>query len=161
MRFLNENRPRLLVISQEDSFQNELVTLMTGYGFYVDYLSTLKDGLRKFKSFRHVIIMLQADELEQNIEKAFRLFNKVQKNVKIVILTNNLEMSPRFLNAGAFDVISKDQSVAESSAQLSRLVMTYRSMVRYNWMKFTLVLMALAVPVLIMLAIALMAGDGG
>ena len=57
------NRDRVLVISNRGEVRNELVTLLSGYGYFVEYCATRREGIRKFRSHKQSIVILDVNAL--------------------------------------------------------------------------------------------------
>jgi DNA-binding NtrC family response regulator len=154
LKFLNENRPRLLIISPDDSYQKDLVAILTGFGFYIDYQSSLKEAMRSFKTHRHALVFIDEELFPPSVERLFHLFRKIQKRCVIIVL-NTGAVTSRYLNAGAYDVINKTQDLHSQMAQFNRVVVNHHMMVRNNLLQFTLLLFALGLPLIIMLFVKL------
>ncbi len=155
MKYLNESRPRLLLISDDNIYQKNLITLITGYSFYVDYFDGLRDSIRKFRNFRHGVVLIDEDKLPRNVERFLKSFHRVQHRCLLVILSNDLNKKTRYMNAGAYDVISKTLNVADNSSEIKRLVSSYQMIVKHNLLKFSLIIGALLMPALIALLLTI------
>lgn len=107
MSKLDKNRPRLLVVSESPSIRNDLVTLLTGYGYYVDYVNDRRDGLRKYRQHKHAVVIFDVGSLPRYPVRLFRLFMAYHHNPTIMIAATSPEEPGvyKYLDKGVYDIV--------------------------------------------------------
>jgi DNA-binding response OmpR family regulator len=107
MKTFDKNRTRLLVICQDQQLTNNLVTLLTSYGYYVDYCFTRKEGILKFKQYKQAIVIFEAALLPKYPGHLFRIFKIYSNNPKILIAAREDQESKiyPYLNNAVYDII--------------------------------------------------------
>lgn len=102
------NRHRVLVISKSTEVRNELVTLLSGYGYFVEYCHSRVEGLRKFRAHKQPIVILDVPMLRIFPKRLIRFLHRVRKNTIILIAAHKKEEGEAFekLAMGAFDILN-------------------------------------------------------
>lgn len=127
MRSLEKNRPRLLVVCKNSRIRNELVLLLTSYGYYVDYEETRSQGIAKFRQHKHMIVIFDAEILPKFPRRMFRVFTYFQRHPMILIAAEKKDESKvfQYLQLGAYDII-------DVPLNMDYLSIVFRRMVSYN-----------------------------
>ncbi len=150
MKIFKKNRIRLLVLSQDEVILDNLATMLTGYDFYVDYLSSMKDGVRKFRAFRHPIVLVDERMIPPTSRRLFATFFKVQENCLILpmIHPENGERVGKYLEDGAYSSLNLPLNAREIHERLERLMLFYNTMTKLNYSKILFLNFVLILPIL-------------
>lgn len=162
VRSLNRIRPRLLVVSKQPSLRNDLVTLLTGYNYYVDYAETRQDGVRRFRHHKHVVVILDVDALPSSPHRLFAVFKAYREN-PIILIAARREEEDRvypFLEAGCFDILEVPLRVEYLHHKLRRVVQFHENMVQNQYHRILLLALAFSAPVWLLLIVLLAIGRG-
>lgn len=102
------SRHRILIISRNIALRNELVTLLSGYGYFVDFCSSRLEGFRRFRSHKQPIVILDVPVLRTFSDRVFRLIRMVRLNTIVLIAAHRFEEKEAFgkLKLGAYDVLN-------------------------------------------------------
>jgi DNA-binding response OmpR family regulator len=157
MKKFNRNRTRLLVICQDDRLSSELVTLLTGYGYYVDYVKSRKEGIIKFGQHKQAIVIIDAASLPKFPQHLIQMFRFYTINPKIMIVATKEEEQKiyPFLDKGVFDIIQVPLRFEYIDFNLRRLVAYDRVCAQYTFLQFVLQFLYLSSPIWIYFIIAL------
>jgi DNA-binding response OmpR family regulator len=148
MRKFEKNRTRLLIICSDQNLTNDLVTLLTGYGYYVDYVATRKEGIIKYKQYKQAIVIFDAASLPKYPKHLFRVFKFYSSNPKILIAARPEEekyIYP-FLNNGVYDIIQLPLRFDYLDFNIRRLVSYDNLMARHEFLTMVLKLVAFSSP---------------
>ena len=157
---LQKDLPRLLVICSESSVRSDIVTLLSGYGYYVDYESNINDGINRFKQTKHTIAILDAQALRNEHESLMQRFTVYKRNPIILVAAekkDELDMIP-FLKSGVYDILPLPLEVNRLDFVLKRLIDHSRLQYKHEFLKFFIVIAGLFIPHIILLAILLARG---
>jgi len=124
MSKLDKARTRLLVISRDAKVCSDLVILLTGYGYFVDYVQNREDGIERFRQHKHAVVIMDVPALPQFPEEVFRAFYVYRRNPIILIAAHRHEqerMVP-YLDKGVFDIIELPLKIEFLHFRLRRLV---------------------------------------
>jgi|GEM_PF-1035302 len=135
MRKFEKNRTRLLLICKDQSITNDLVTLLTGYGYYVDYVATRKEGILKYKQYKQAIVIFDAASLPRYPRLLFDIFQFYSSNPKILIAAHPDEEKKiyPFLNKGVYDIIQLPLRAEYLDFNIRRLVSYDNLQARYEF----------------------------
>ena len=102
------NRHRVLVISGNTEVSNELVTLLSGYGYFVEYCQGRMEGMRKFRAHKQPIVILDVKVLRIFPQRLFRFIQSIRKNTIVLIAASKQEEVEAFhrVSMGAYDVLN-------------------------------------------------------
>lgn len=102
------NRHRVLVISGNTAVSNELVTLLSGYGYFVEYCQSRIEGMRKFRAHKQPIVILDMGVLRIFPKRLFRFIQLIRKNTIVLIAADKKEEAEAFdrVAMGAYDVLN-------------------------------------------------------
>lgn len=157
MKKFNKNRTRLLVICQDGRLSNDLVTLLTGYGYYVDYVTSWKEGIQKFSQHKQTIVLIDAASLPKYPKHLLQMFRFYTLNPKIMIVATKEEEEKLYpyLDNGVFDIIQVPLRYDYIDFNLRRLVSYDRVCAQYTFLRMILELLYLSSPVWIYFIITL------
>jgi len=147
--FFRKHRTRLLVISKDDSMRNDLVTLLTGYGYFVDYVKNRHDGLRKYRENKNAIVIVDVHTLPRVPAHFFRAFRIYKRNPIIVIAASEEEM-PRvypYLCRDVYDILQLPLKMDYLDFVLKRLVDHHVIMKTNEFLKTFLLIFGLIAPI--------------
>ena len=66
------NRHRVLVISKSSRLRSELVTLLSGYGYFVEECQDRLAGMKKFRAYKQSIIIIDVPSLRRFSRRIFQ-----------------------------------------------------------------------------------------
>ncbi len=148
MRKFEKNRTRLLIICKDTNLTNDLISLLTGYGYYVDYVLTRREGIIKYKQYKQAIVIFDVPSLPKHPRHLFRFFKIYSSNPKILIAARQEEeqkMYP-FLNDGVYDIIQLPLRFEYLDFNLRRLVSYDNLTARYEFLMMFTKLVAYSSP---------------
>lgn len=154
------NRQRVLIISRSLETRNEMVTLLSGYGYYVEYCQSRMEGVRKFRAHKPPILVLDIPVLRVFPKRLFRLIQKVRKNTIILIAAHKREEDQAFehLKLGAYDVLNLPLKTDFLKLTLSRALAHHRLLLENIFVKNTMLFSLLMLPIWVVLAVLLLRG---
>lgn len=148
MKVFERARTRLLVIAQDLKVRENLVTLLTGYGYYVDYEQDREQGLKSFIKYRQAVVIIDLPSLPPDPEDMMALFELHKKNPIIIVAVETKDEKHvfKYLKKGVYDVLHLPLTINYVEVVLKRLV-THSELLAYNEFIQTLVfLMVLVMP---------------
>jgi CheY-like chemotaxis protein len=80
MRFAERNMPRLLIISKDPLVRNDMIMLLSGCGYFVDYVENRSEGIAKFRNFKHAVVILDVHALPRSPQRLLKLLKMYKKN---------------------------------------------------------------------------------
>ena len=118
----------MLVISKSAEVRNELVTLLSGYGYFVEYCQSRLEGIRKFRAHRQPIVILDVPVLGAFPKRLFKLIRMVRQNTIVLIAANKRDEAVAFerLSLGAYDVLHLPLKTEFLKLTLSRAINYHR-----------------------------------
>ncbi|NLL14090.1 MAG: hypothetical protein GX267_11860 [Fibrobacter sp.] len=149
MRKFDKNRTRLLIICAKKLITNKLVTLFTSYGYFVDYVTTRKEGVQKFLQHKQGVVIIDADLLPRYPKHFFNLFRTNLSNPKILIAAKpeqHLHLYP-YLNNGVYDIIQVPLNFENLDFILRRLVAHDTLTARYEFLYLLVKLSIISLPI--------------
>ncbi len=149
MRKFDKNRTRLLIICARKLITNKLVTLFTSYGYFVDYVTTRKEGVLKFRQHKQGVIIIDADLLPRYPKHFFNLFSTNLNKPKILIAAKpeqHLQLCP-YLNNGVYDIIQIPLNFENLDFILRRLVAHDTLAARYEFLNLLVKLSIVSLPI--------------
>lgn len=147
-RFLKA-RTRLLVISADIAVRDKLVTLLTGYGYYVDYVRTRSEGVSSFRKYKQAVVVIDHLLLPRHPEWLISLFRIHKKNPIVLIAApiGHMEQMVPYLKMGAYDVLHLPLQVDYVEIIFRRLVNYSRLSALKEFIQVLSILLALVAPV--------------
>jgi DNA-binding response OmpR family regulator len=157
MRNFEKNRTRLLIVCQNQKLSNDLIALLTGYGYYVDYASTRKEGILKFKQYKQAIVIFEAALLPKFPRHLFRIFRIYTNNPKILIVARHQEEQKiyPYLNNDVYDIIQVPLRFEYLDFSIRRLVAFDTLSARHEFLIMLMKLVAFSSPLWIYFIIIL------
>lgn len=148
------NRQRVLVISGNLEIRNEMVTLLSGYGYFVEYCHSRLEGVRKFRSHKPPILIVDVPTLRTYPRRLFRLIHRVRKNTIILIAAQKREEAEAIerLQLGAYDVLNLPLRTDFLKLTLSRALDHHKLMLENIFVKNVIFFGLLVLPVWIFLS---------
>ena len=122
------NRHRVLVISRDRDISNELVTLLSGYGYFVEYCHSRMEGMRRFRAHKQSILILDMKVLRLFPKRLFRLIQSIRKNTIVLIAASKkeeVEARDR-VSMGAYDVLNLPLKTEYLKLTLNRAMAHHR-----------------------------------
>jgi DNA-binding response OmpR family regulator len=155
MRKFLKNRPRLLVICKDKEVSHDLVMLLTGFGYYVDYVETRKDGLNKFRHYKHSVVFLDTAALPKYPKRMLSLFKYYKRNPIVLIVANKHEENRvyRFIEYGMYDLVELPLRAEVLAFRLRHLLLYNTLLGRNEYLQTILIMTRLAIPLLILLVV--------
>lgn len=155
---LKKDLPRLLVICRDYNVRHELVMLLSGYGYYVDYEDNVKDGLKRFIQTKHVIVIMDKKALPKEETNLMSRFMVYQRNPIILVAVEREDEKDmvRYLKSGVYDLILLPLEVERLDFVLQRLVDHSNLNFKFEFLKILVVIAGMTIPLLILFAAFLM-----
>jgi DNA-binding NtrC family response regulator len=143
------NRQRVLIISKSPELRSELVTLLSGYGYFVEFCSNRKDGIRKFRSHKQPIVILDVPTLRAYSNRLFRFFQMVRRNTIVLIAATKGEEPEAFerLALGAFDILNLPLKTDFLKLTLSRAFLHHKLILENIFVKNFIFFSLLMLPI--------------
>ncbi|NLW30674.1 MAG: response regulator [Fibrobacter sp.] len=157
MKNFEKNRTRLLVICQKNELTCDLVTLLTGYGYFVDYVESLTEGVTRFKEYKHTIVIVDSDLLPKRPKELFAVFKYYTVNPKILIIAGKSEEEAiyPYLDHGIYDIIQVPLRFRYLHYKLRKLVVNDSLISKYEYYQFLIQLMVISSPIWVNFIISL------
>jgi DNA-binding NtrC family response regulator len=148
------NRHRVLVISGNIEVSNELVTLLSGYGYFVEYCQNRIEGMRKFRAHKQPIVILDVSVLRIFPKRLFRFIQRLRKNTIVLIAANKKEEALAFdrLQLGAYDVLNLPLRTEFLKLTLNRALAHHKLTLENIFVKNVVFFGALTLPIWAFLA---------
>lgn len=146
MKDFEKARTRLLVISNNLKVRDNLVMLLSGYGYFVDYTTSRDEGLESFKKYRQAVVIIDVPSLPRYPERMMRLFMSHKKTPVILVAAEHKDekLVYLFLKKGVYDVLHLPLEMDYVEVILKRLV-TYNDLLARTEFVQTLVVLTLMV----------------
>lgn len=151
---LHNNRHRVLVISRSPDLRNELVTLLSGYGYFVEFCQSRMEGVRKFRAHKQSIVILDVPVLQTVPQRLFRFIRTIRKNAIVLIAAHRKEEAEAVqrLDLGAYDILHLPLQTDFLKLTLSRALEHHRLMVENIFVKNVAFFGLLMLPIWALLA---------
>jgi DNA-binding NtrC family response regulator len=123
------NRHRVLVISKSLEVRNELVTLLSGYGYFVEYCQSRIEGVRKFRAHKQPIVILDMGILRLFPSRLLGLFHRVRQNTTILIAAHRKDETEAFEKlglGGVYDILHLPLKTESLKLTLNRALEQHR-----------------------------------
>lgn len=149
----DSNRHRVLVISRAAELRNELVTLLSGYGYFVEFSPTRQEGVRRFRSHKQSIVILDMPVLRNFPHRLFRFIRTIRKNTIVLIAAHRKEEAEAVerMDLGAYDILHLPLKTDFLKLTLSRALAHHKSSVENIFLKNVLFFGLLMGPLWILL----------
>jgi len=148
-RSFEKNRPRLLVVCRNPAVRNDLVTLLTGYGYYVDYESSRQAGIESFQEHKQPIVILDVPALTPSPARVFRLFRVYRRNPVLLIAASKEEEARiyPYMRSGVYDIVQLPLRTEYLQFILRRLMEHSRLMNQNEFFGYVLAIIIAFAPV--------------
>lgn len=152
------NRHRVLIISRSSDLRNELVTLLSGYGYFVEFCHSRLEGIRKFRSHKQSILILDVPVLRNFPQRLFRFIRMIRRNTIVLIAANHKEEAEAVhkLDLGAYDILHLPLKTDFLKLTLSRAIEHHQLMLENIFVKNVLFFGILMLPLWMVLAFLLL-----
>lgn len=152
------SRHRVLVISRSPDLRNELVTLLSGYGYFVEFCQSRMEGVRKFRSHKQSIVILDVPVLRNLPKRLFRFFRMIRRNTIVLIAANRKEEAEAVqrMDLGAYDILHLPLKTDFLKLTLNRAIEHHRLMVENIFVKNAIFFGLLMLPLWSLLAYLLL-----
>lgn len=150
----DNSRHRVLVISRSAEVRNEIVTLLSGYGYFVEFCHSRLEGIRRFRSHKQPIVILDVPMLRTFPQRMFRLIKMVRRNTIVLIASQKKEEAEAFqqLQLGAYDILNLPLKTEFLQLTLSRALAHHQLQMENIFVKNAVFFGLLMCPVWILLA---------
>jgi DNA-binding NtrC family response regulator len=154
MKVFEKTRTRLLVIARDLKVRENLVMLLTGYGYYVDYVEDREQGLKSFIKYRQAVVIIDLPSFPSDSEEMMRLFMMHKKNPVIIIAAEEKDENHvlQYLKNGVYDVLYLPLTMNYVEVVLKRLVTHSELLARTEFVQTMGTLTLLVMPVWIFCA---------
>ncbi len=149
------NRHRVLVISRSSELRNELVTLLSGYGYFVEYCQSRLEGIRKFRAHKQPIVILDVPVLRIFPQRLLRFLHQVRKNTIVLIAAHKneeVEAFEKLALGGAYDILNLPLKTEFLKLTLSRALAQHQLTLENIFVKNVLFFGLLMAPIWLVLA---------
>lgn len=147
------HRHRVLVISPNSSLRDELVTLLSGYGYFVEHSASRMEGIRKFRAHKQPIVILDVPILKHWPVRLFKLFQLVRRNTIVLIAASKKEEAAafQFMRLGAYDVLNLPLKTDFLKLTLTRALSHHKMLIENIFVKNTLFFGLLMLPIWVLI----------
>lgn len=154
----NNNRHRVLVISRSSDLRNELVTLLSGYGYFVEFCQNRLEGVRKFRAHKQSIVILDVPVLQNFPQRLLRFFATIRRNTIVLIAANRKDEveAVQKLDLGAYDILHLPLKTDILKATLNRALEHHRLQMENAFVKNLIFFSLLMAPLWLYLAYLLL-----
>lgn len=156
-RRFDKNRPRLLIVLKDSMGRNELITLFTACGYYVDYVETANEALSQFRLRRHSIVLFDLQTLGDSPGTVMSQFRYYKRRPILIAATAKEEedrVYPLFAE-GLYDFVTLPLRTEYIDIVLRRMVYLNRMTARYEFMHTLLLLSLQLTPLWILITYSL------
>jgi two-component system response regulator ResD len=149
MAFAERNRSRLLIISKDPAVRNDMVMLLSGCGYFVDYVESRSEGLARYRNFKHAVVILDVHALPRSPQRLLNLFQMYKKNPIILIVAekNDEARLYPYMQLGIFDIVQLPFNVDYLYFVLKRLMEHSRLTASSEFSKLFLLMIFLTLPI--------------
>jgi DNA-binding response OmpR family regulator len=149
MRLAERNRSRLLIISKDPVVRNDMVILLSGCGYFVDYVEDRSEGIAKFRNFKHAVVILDVHALPRSPQRLLGLFKLYKKNPIILIVAekNDEARLYPYMQLGIFDIVTLPFHVDYLYFVLKRLISYSQLTEQIEFVRFFLFMVLFTLPV--------------
>jgi DNA-binding response OmpR family regulator len=133
---VSQKNYRALIIGRK-TLDDELNSILSGYGYFVEHCRTRLEGVGKFRSHKQSLVILDIEAIQGFPERLFRFFRLVRENSIVIIAADSRRHSQasRYLLWGAHDVLHLPLDRDVLNFTLSRTSAYHRSLVRSTFLK--------------------------
>ena len=127
---------RALIVGRQ-SLDEELSAILSGYGYFVEHCRTRREGVKKFRSHKASLVILDIETIQGFPERLFRFFRLVRESSIVLVAADGRTQTQtsRYLLWGAHDVLHLPLDRDALNFTLSRTSAYHRSLVRHTFFK--------------------------
>jgi DNA-binding NtrC family response regulator len=127
---------RALIVGRK-SLSDELSSILSGYGYFVEHCRTRLEGVGKFRSHKQSLVIVDIEAVQGLPERFFRFFRLVRENSIVLVATDSRRrpQASRYLLWGAHDVLQLPLDRDTLNFTLRRTSTYHRSLVRSTFLK--------------------------
>lgn len=154
MRCFLKQRIRVLVVCVDPVVQNLMVSLLTGFEFYVDYVDNMNDALARFKAYRHPVVLLDQSLNKPSVRRLPGFLHMVQRDCLVVAIAQpgkGLEIMRR-RDVNYFDIVELPVHSYDLQFRIRRLLKHHEAMSSLNFLQMLGLAVIQLVPPLLALA---------
>jgi two-component system, OmpR family, response regulator ResD len=149
MGYADRNRSRLLIISKDPKVRNDLIVLLSGCGYFVDYVENRSEGIEKFRNFKHAVVIFDLHALPRSPQRTLNLFRLYKKHPILLIVAQKDEESRLYpyMQLGIFDIVTLPFQVDHLYFILQRLIQHSKSTAQKEFVRLFLLTVLMTVPI--------------
>jgi DNA-binding response OmpR family regulator len=119
---------------------DELRSVLNGYGYFVEHCRTRLEGIRKFREHRQSLVIVDVEAINGFPERLFRFFRLVREHSIVLVAADKVQepQVARYLLWGAHDVLHLPLRRDDLNFTLSRTSAYHRMLVRSSFIRNTL-----------------------
>ena len=154
MRQFLKQRIRVLLVCTNPQVQSQLVSMLTGFEFYVDYVDNVNDALVRFKSYRHPVVLIDESLLGATPQRLLDLFRLVQRDCLVLAIApagQSHEVLQR-VEHGLFDILETPINPVDLRFRVRRLLKQHANKSSLNYMRVMFLVAMFLSPLLFLLA---------
>jgi DNA-binding NtrC family response regulator len=150
----DNSRHRVLVVSRSVELRNELVTLLSGYGYFVEFCHSRMEGMRKFRAHKQSIVILDMSVLRSFPHRLFWFIRMIRKNTIVLIAAHRKDEAEAVqrLDLGAYDILHLPLKMDFLKLTLNRALAHHRLIVENLFVKNVMFFGLLMLPLWALLA---------
>ncbi len=143
------NRQRILVVSQSPEVRNELVTLLSGYGYFVELAANRLDAARNFRNHKQHIVIFDVPSLRTFPKRLFGFIQTIRKNTIVLIAAHQREEAEAFrhLRLGAYDILNLPLSTDFLRHTMNRAMSYHKTLLENLFVKNAVFFSLLMAPI--------------
>ncbi len=144
----NNQHQRVLVIGSQ-GLEEDLRVALNSHGYFVEHCRTRLEGMRKFRSRKQAIVILDMAAIQGFPVRLFRFFRRVRASTIVLIAAGKQEQAAasRYLLSGAHDILHLPLNQETLNSTLSRVSMYQRDIVRNVFIKHAVFFALLTLPI--------------
>jgi len=158
--FKHQSPGRALIVSRDPVFRQDLAVALSTYGFAHDTAETRREGLEKFITYKHAVVISDADLLPRCPHHMEWLFREMHRNplTLIAVTADKIEQAYPYLKKSAYDLLHLPLDMDDFSFTLER-ALEYNTLRANNlFLRDAFLLFGLAIPLLAILGWLLVKG---
>ncbi|MDQ3000972.1 MAG: hypothetical protein M3Y08_06890 [Fibrobacterota bacterium] len=130
------------------------MTLLSGYGYFVEYCQGRLEGVRKFRAHKQPIVILDVPILRLFPKRMLDFLHRVRKNTIVLIAAHKHEEADAFekLSLGAYDILNLPLKTDFLKLTLSRALAQHKLTLENIFIKNLLFFGLLMAPIWALLA---------
>jgi DNA-binding NtrC family response regulator len=129
-------KSRALLIGRR-VLDEDLRTILSGYGYMVEHCRTRLEGVRKFREHNQALVIIDVEAIGGFPERLFRFFRRLREHSIVLVAVDKLQeqQAAHLLLWGAHDVLRLPLYHNELNFTLSRTSVYHRDLVRGSFLR--------------------------